>query len=273
MPQIPAITLNDGRQMPQFGLGVFRLPPAETTALVRAALEAGYPAVDTAAVYGNEAEVGEAVRSFPQPIFVTTKIWLPDFGTEKTPRALAAAMDRLKLDWLDLLLLHWPTTDKAKRTEAWRALIDLRDGERLRSIGVSNFTADQLRELIDETGVVPAVNQVELHPYFQQHDLRAFHAEHGIATTSWAPLGRGATEDPAIAEIARAHGKTPAQVIIRWHLQSGLIVIPKTANRDRLAENIAVFDFALTDDDMASLAKLDRGADGRTGPDPESFDG
>jgi 2,5-diketo-D-gluconate reductase A len=258
--------------MPQLGLGVFRLPPAETASLVRAALTIGYTAVDTAAVYRNEQEVGEAVRSVSEPIFVTTKIWVTDFGTDATPRAFAKAMDRLGLDWIDLLLLHWPTTDKAKRTEAWRALMDLRDGERLRSIGVSNFTVGQLSELIAETGVVPAVNQVELHPYYQQRELRAFHAEHAIATTSWAPLGRGAVEDAAIIEIGDKHGKTPAQVIIRWHLESGLIVIPKTANRNRLPENLDVFDFELDGDDMASFAKLDR-ADGRTGPDPETFDG
>lgn len=272
MPDIPAIMLNDGRRMPQLGLGVFRLPRAETASLVSAALAAGYTAVDTAAVYRNEQEVGEAVRSVSEPIFVTTKIWITEFGKKATPRAFEAAMDRLGLDWVDLLLLHWPTPDKVKRTEAWRALIDLHDGKRLRSIGVSNFTVDQLSELIGETAVVPAVNQVELHPYFQQRELRAFHARHAIATTSWAPLGRGAVEDAAIIRIAEKHGRTPAQVIIRWHLESGLIVIPKTANRDRLPENLDVFDFELDGNDMASFAELDR-ADGRTGPDPVTFDG
>ena len=267
MPEVPTILLNDGRHMPQLGLGVFRLDPGNTAALVKAALEVGYTAIDTAAAYENEEGVGEGVRSFERPVFVTTKIWVGDFGAEATPRAFEAAMDRLKLDWLDLLLLHWPTNDKEKRTEAWKALIALRDEHRLRSIGVSNFTVEQLRELIGEMGVVPAVNQIELHPRFQQRALRDFHADHGIATTSWAPLGRGAVEDPAVVEIGRKHGRTPAQVIIRWHLDNGLIVIPKTANPDRLKENIDVFDFALDAEDMDRIGALDR-PDGRTGPDP-----
>ncbi|MDO6415073.1 aldo/keto reductase [Sphingomonas sp. BIUV-7] len=268
MTDVPTQLLNDGRAIPQLGLGVFQTPPAETEAIVRAALAAGYRYVDTAKVYGNEEGVGAAVRDCPDWVFVTTKLWNPDQGHDSTLAAFDASMKRLGLDELDLYLIHWPVPRIDRFLDSWKAMIRLREERRVRSIGVSNFRIPDLQRLIDETGVVPAVNQVVLHPGFQQRELRRFHENHGIVTTSWSPLGRGeALADPVIGRIAAKHGKTPAQTIIRWHIDSGLNVIPKTANAGRLPENLDVFDFALDHEDLRTIEALDR-ADGRIGPDP-----
>ncbi len=269
MADQPRITLNDGAAMPQLGYGVFQVPPEETARLVTDAIHLGYEAVDTAAFYRNEAGVGLAVRSSDRPVYVTTKLWNGDQGHDRALRAFDASYAALGIDVIDLYLIHWPVPRQDLYSETWKALIRLREEGRVRSIGVSNFTMAHLETIIHDTGVVPAVNQVELHPNFQQVELRAFHDENGIVTTSWSPLGRGAAlDDPVIAQIARKHGRTPAQTIIRWHLDNGLVVIPKSSSRARQAENLDVFGFALDADDMHAIAALDR-PDGRIGPDPD----
>jgi len=266
----PSITLNDGRQMPQLGYGVFKVPPEDTERLVADAIDVGYRAVDTAAMYRNEAGVGRAVRASGEQVFVTTKLWNADQGYDRTLRAFDASYDALGLDALDLYLIHWPVPSQDLYVESWKALARLRDEGRVKTIGVSNFTMSQLERIIhDSGGVVPAVNQIELHPHFQQVELRAFHDENYIVTTSWSPLGRGgALSDPLIVEIARKHQKTPAQIIIRWHIDNGLAVIPKSSSRARQAENLDVFDFSLDAEDIHAIAGIDR-ADGRIGPDPD----
>lgn len=270
MTDQPTIKLNDGHSMPQLGQGVFLVPPEDARALVKTGIEVGYRAVDTAAFYKNESGVGEAVRSSGETIFVTTKLWNGEQGRDKTLAAFDRQFKALGLDWLDLYLIHWPVPPQDLYPETWQAFIELRDQGRVRSIGVSNFTVEQLQRIIDETGVVPATNQIELHPALQQNELVAFHEQHGIATTSWSPLGRGGLlDDPVIGSIAGRLGKTPAQVILRWHIERGLVVIPKASSRGRLAENFAIFDFALSEDDMAQIATLDR--NGRIGPHPDSM--
>lgn len=268
------IVLNDGNRMPQLGVGVWKVPADDTARAVGAAIAAGYRSVDTAAIYGNEAGVGAAIADSGIPradFFVTTKLWNSNHGHDAALRAFDDSMARLGLDQLDLYLIHWPVPGQDLFVDSWRALVRLREEGRVRSIGVSNFLAPHLERLIGETGVAPAVNQIELHPRFQQAELRAFHARHGIATESWSPLGRGtAFADPVVAGIAAKHGRTAAQVIIRWHLDLGLIVIPKSVTPAHIRENIAVFDFTLDDADRAAMARLDR-ADGRTGPDPLTF--
>jgi len=266
----PRIALNDGRQMPQLGYGVFKVPPEDTERLVADAIDVGYRAVDTAAMYRNEAGVGRAVRASGEQVFVTTKLWNADQGYDRTLRAFDASYDALGLDALDLYLIHWPVPSQDLYVESWKALVRLRDEGRVKTIGVSNFTMSQLERIIhDSGGVVPAVNQIELHPHFQQVELRAFHDENYIVTTSWSPLGRGgALSDPLIIEIARKHQKTPAQIIIRWHIDNGLAVIPKSSSRARQAENLDVFDFSLDAEDMHAIAGIDR-VDGRIGPDPD----
>jgi 2,5-diketo-D-gluconate reductase A len=272
MPDVPSQLLNDGRSIPQLGLGVFQTPPDETETIVRAALETGYRYVDTAKVYGNEEGVGAAVRDCPDWVFVTTKLWNPDQGYDAALAAFDASYKRLGLDEIDLYLIHWPVPRLDRFVESWKALIRLREEGRVRSIGVSNFRIEDLQRLIDETGVTPATNQIVLHPGFQQRELRAFHENHGIVTTSWAPLGQGgALSDPVIGRIAEKHGKTPAQTIIRWHIDSGLNVIPKTASPARLPENFDVFDFALDHEDLRTIEALDR-PDGRIGPDPATME-
>ena len=274
MPIVPTIDLNDGRPMPQLGFGVWQVPNHEARSIVTEAIAAGYRSIDTAAVYGNEEGVGETVRASSAPreeLFITTKLWNNNHGYDAALAAFDQSLARLKLDFVDLYLIHWPLPRGEAYLDAWRAQIRLREDGSVKSIGVSNFTIPHLRRLMDETGVVPALNQIELHPRFQQRELRAFHAEHGIATESWSPLGQGTLmTDETLAGIGRKYGKTPAQVILRWHLDNSLIAIPKSATPSRIRENIDVFDFTLAAEDMAVLEALDDKS-GRVGPNPDFF--
>ena len=269
------ILLNDGRHIPQLGLGTWQTEPDATAVAVRHALGAGYRSIDTAAIYRNEEGVGEAVRSGDVPreqVFVTTKLWNTDQGYDAARRAFDSSLERLGLDYVDLYLIHWPAPKQDRYVDSWRALIALRDEGRARSVGVSNFGAEHLKRIVDATGVIPVLNQVELHPSFQQNALRAVHAEYEIATESWSPLGQAkALDDPTLLELARKHGRSAAQVVIRWHLQEGLVVIPKSADPARMDENLAVFDFQLDPEDMERLRGMDR-SDGRLGPDPDTAD-
>ncbi|MFC0602511.1 aldo/keto reductase [Streptomyces palmae] len=270
---IPTVQLNNGIRIPQLGFGVFQVPDDQTTAAVAAALEAGYRSIDTAAIYGNEAGVGRALAASGLPreeLFVTTKLWNADQGYDATLRAFDASLDKLGLDHLDLYLIHWPTPARDLYLDSWRAIERLAAEGRIRAAGVSNFQPAHLKRLMDSSELVPAVNQVELHPGLQQAELRAFHAEHGIATEAWSPLAQGAVlDDAAITAIAARTGKSPAQVVLRWHLQLGNIVIPKSVTPARIRQNLDVFDFRLTDEDMAQIAATDREL--RTGPHPDQF--
>ncbi|MFI1653646.1 aldo/keto reductase [Streptomyces sp. NPDC020472] len=270
---VPTVTLNNGVEMPRLGFGVFQVPDDETTAAVTAALEAGYRSIDTAAIYGNETGVGRALAASGLPreeLFVTTKLWNADQGYDSTLRAFDAGLAKLGLDHVDLYLIHWPAPARDLYRDSWRALERLVEEGRIRAAGVSNFQPAHLRRLMEGTALTPAVNQVELHPGLQQTELRAFHAEHGIATEAWSPLAQGAVlGDPAVAAIAARYGKSPAQVVIRWHLQLGNVVIPKSVTPARIRENFDVLDFALTDEEMRAVAALDR--DLRTGPHPDEL--
>jgi 2,5-diketo-D-gluconate reductase A len=241
---------------------------------VRTALQAGYRHIDTAAVYGNERETGRAVAESGVPrdeLYLVTKLWNADQGYDSTLSAFDASMDRLGIDYLDLYLVHWPVPTLDKFVDTFKAFAHLRDQGRIRSIGVSNFEPEHLETLVDATGIVPAVNQVELHPRLPQTKLREVHARLGIATEAWGPLGQGSLlTDPKITTVAEGVGRTPAQVLVRWHIQLGNIVIPKSVNPKRIASNFDVFDFELSDDDMASISSLDDG--NRLGPDPRTFD-
>lgn len=271
----PLIALNDGNSIPQLGFGVWQVPDDVTASVVQEAIAAGYRSVDTAVVYENESGVGTALKNSPVPreqLFITTKIWNSQQGYDKTLRAFDKSLGRLGLDYLDLLLIHWPKPSQDLYADTWRALVELRRQGRVKSIGVSNFNIDHLRRIIDASGIVPAVNQVELHPRFQQRELREFHRQHNIATESWSPLGQGQLlESPAIKALAQKHGRSAAQIIVRWHLDSGLIVIPKSVTPARIRENFNVFDFQLDADDMQHIAALDS-ADGRIGPEPLTAD-
>ena len=263
----PRLTLASGIQMPQLGLGVWQTPAGETAAVVTAALEAGYLAVDTAAIYENEEGVGEALAG-RDDIFLTTKVWNRDQGFDETLRAFDASAGKLRRETIDLYLIHWPAPRLDRFVESWKALIRLKQEGRVRAIGVSNFDPVHLERIIDDTGELPDINQIELHPRFQQLERRAFHEQNRIATESWSPLGQGTLlADPVLAAIAARLGKTVAQVILRWHIDSGLVVIPKSVRADRLRENIDIFDFALSQEDMHDIALLDD-ADGRIGPEP-----
>ena len=273
-PPTPTVPLSDGHAIPQVGFGTWQISDEEAPEIVGHAIRAGCRHVDTAAAYGNEGGVGRAVREAGVPreeIFVTTKLWNDAHGRDATVAAFEASLDRLGLDHVDLYLIHWPVPMADLYVESWRAMIALREGGRARSIGVSNFEPEHLRRLVDETGVVPAVNQIELHPRFQQRGVRAVHGALGIAVESWSPLGRGgALDDPALGAIAAKHGRTPAQVVLRWHVEQGLVVIPRSRNPSRIEENLDVLGFALDAEDMAAIAAMDD-AQGRIGPVPTEF--
>jgi 2,5-diketo-D-gluconate reductase A len=263
----PTVALNDGGTMPQFGLGVFQTPPDDMERIVRMAVAEGYRLVDTASMYRNEEGVGRALLG-RSDVFVTTKLGNSDHGLDEALRAFDASIRRLRRDKLDLYLIHWPRPRFNRYVESWKALVRLKKEGRVRSVGVSNFNRDHIERIIAETGVAPAVNQIELHPRFQQKALRAFHDRHGIKTESWSPLGRGGLLGEAtIVAIAAKHRKTAAQVVVRWHLDSGLIAIPKTVRLERLTENIGALDFKLDNDDIRRIEALDS-PEGRIGPDP-----
>jgi diketogulonate reductase-like aldo/keto reductase len=270
---IPAVALRGGSDIPQLGLGTFQVPPEETVEVVLRALQAGYRHVDTAAAYGNEAQVGQGIRASGldrDEVFVTTKCWNNDHGRDRARDAFKRSLDRLEFEYVDLYLIHWPVPGRDRYLETWETLVELRDEGLVRAIGVSNFQAPHLARIIDATGETPAVNQIELHPYLQQAGLRREHADRGIVTEAWSPIAKGhVLRDPVITRIADEHGRTPAQVAIRWHLQTGNVVFPKSANPARIVENIDVFDFRLSQRDLAAIAELDRGE--RTGPDPDHF--
>jgi len=271
--QIPEITLNDGNRIPQLGFGVFQVPPDETEEVTLRAFEVGYRHVDTAAAYRNEAGVGQAVHASGLDrgeVFITTKCFNDTHGYDRATRALKDSLERLELDHVDLYLIHWPVPAHDLYVETWRAFIDAREAGLVRSIGVSNFQPAQLERIIDETGVTPAVNQIELHPRFQQRGLRHEHSELGIVTEAWSPLAQGEVlDDPTLNEIAEAHGKTAGQVALRWHVQIGNVVFPKSVTPERIAENFELFDFHLSDAEMEAIDALDAGE--RIGPDPDTF--
>lgn len=254
-------------------MGVWQTPAEDTERAVGTALSAGYRHVDTAAAYRNEAEVGRALAASGVPrndVYLVTKLWNSDHGYDKTLRAFDASLDRLGVEYLDLYLIHWPMPATNAYVDTFKAFAHLRDQGRVRSIGVSNFAPEHLRTLIDATGIVPAVNQIELHPRLTQRELRELHASLGIATEAWSPLGQGSLlEEPTVTKVAEAHARTPAQVLIRWHVQLGNIVIPKSVNPERIVSNFDVFDFELSEQDMSSIASLDDGT--RLGPDPRTF--
>ena len=272
----PFLTLHDGHRIPQFGLGVWQVDDDEAERVVGEAIEVGYRHIDTARVYKNETGVGKAIAASRVPrdeLFITTKLWNSDQGRDTVRAAAEASLERLGLEKVDLYLIHWPSPKHGKHVESWQAMIEVREAGLATSIGVSNFMQTHLDDLAAATDVVPVVNQIELHPAFQQRDLRAFHAERGILTESWSPLGSGKYDLaglPGLAAIAERHGKTVQQIAIRWHLQEGLIVFPKTVRRERMLENAAVFDFELTADEMATIAAADR--DQRVGAHPLNTD-
>jgi 2,5-diketo-D-gluconate reductase A len=274
MAAAPSVTLNDGNPIPAVGFGVYKIPPADTEQAVGTALHTGYRHIDTAAMYGNERETGRAAAESGVPrdeLYLVTKLWNADQGYDTTLAAFDASVERLGIDYLDLYLVHWPMPQANKFVDTFKAFAHLRDQGRIRSIGVSNFEPEHLDVLIDATGIVPAVNQVELHPRLPQTELREVHAQLGIATGAWSPLGRGTLlTHPTITGVAERCGRTPAQVVIRWHIQLGNIVIPKSVNPKRIASNFDVFDFELSSNEMASISSLDDG--NRLGPNPRSFD-
>ncbi|MCW0209384.1 aldo/keto reductase [Achromobacter veterisilvae] len=273
MAKVPAVKLNDGGRIPQLGLGVWQVPDEQAASSVKEALAAGYRSVDTAAIYGNEAGVGAGLRGSGvarKDLFITTKLWNDRHGYDEAHKAMDESLGKLGLAYVDLYLIHWPVAGGETFLDAWRAMIEMKEDGRARSIGVSNFTQANLERLIDASGVTPAVNQIELHPGFSQRGLRAFHARHGIATESWSPLAQGGVaKEKAIVDLARKYGKSPAQVTLRWHLQNDLIVIPKSVTPARIRENIDVFDFELSAADMAAIDGIPDGK--RLGPDPETF--
>jgi len=274
MTAVPTVQLNSGVSIPQLGFGVFQIKPAETVEAVRNALRVGYRHIDTAQMYGNEKEVGQALAESdlePADVFVTSKLNNNQLGYDDALTAFGKTLDDLGLERIDLFLIHWPLPTVRNFMETWKAFETIYAEGRARSIGVSNFQPHHLRRIHEEGTVPPAVNQIEVHPYLTQEALRAFDAEHGIATEAWSPIAQGKVlDDPTITTIAEAHGKTPAQVVLRWHIQHGSIVFPKSVSPERMKENFEIFDFELPESDMASISSLNR--DERTGPDPDTFD-
>jgi 2,5-diketo-D-gluconate reductase A len=270
---IPDLEFIDGHRIPQLGFGVFQVPPEDTAEVVGRALRTGYRSIDTAAAYENEAGVAQALRDSDLDrgeVFITTKLWNNDQGQDSARRAFEQSLERLGLDYIDLYLIHWPAPDKGKYVETWKAFTELKSEGRARSIGVSNFLPDHLERIIDATGEVPALNQIELHPRLQQADLRRVHERHGILTEAWSPLGQGEIlDDPKLAEIASAHDRTVAQIVLRWHIQLGNVVIPKSVTPERIEENFRILDFELSGDEMKAVGTLDAGE--RMGPDPHTF--
>jgi 2,5-diketo-D-gluconate reductase A len=270
---IPDLALHDGIDIPQLGFGVFQVPPEDTQEVVEQALDAGYRHIDTAGAYRNEKGVGAAVAASGlarEDLFVTTKLWNSEQGFETTLTAFDASLGRLGFDYVDLYLIHWPVPSEDRFVDTWRAFERIHQEGRARTIGVSNFRVEDLERLEAETETRPTVNQIELHPRLQQAELRAWHADHGIATEAWSPLAQGELlDDRTIVAIAERHGKTPAQTILRWHLQLGNVVIPKSVTPERIRENLELFDFELSDAEMAEFERLDRGE--RIGPDPGTF--
>jgi 2,5-diketo-D-gluconate reductase A len=270
---IPAVALHDGVEIPQLGFGVFQVPPEDTQETVEEALAAGYRHIDTAGAYRNEAGVGAAIAAAEltrADVFVTTKLWNSEQGYDSTLRAFEQSLARLGMDRVDLYLIHWPVPSEDRYLDTWRAFERLNEEGMVRSIGVSNFRVEDLERLKEEADHLPTVNQIELHPRLQQAELRAWHADHGVVTEAWSPLAQGELlDDETVATIAAHHQRTPAQTILRWHLQLGNVVIPKSVTPERIRENIELFDFELSEDEMAALARLDAGA--RIGPDPTTF--
>jgi 2,5-diketo-D-gluconate reductase A len=270
---VPTVTLHDGVEIPQLGFGVFQVPPEKTQEVVEEALETGYRHIDTAGAYRNERGVGAAIAASDIPreeIFVTTKLWNSAQGYETTLGAFEKSVGRLGLDWVDLYLIHWPVPTEGRALDTWRAFERIHEEGRSRTIGVSNFRVEDLEQLEQESQVLPTVNQIELHPHFPQAELRAWHLEHRIATEAWSPLAQGELlANETIAAVAARHDRTPAQAILRWHLQLDNVVIPKSGTPKRIRENFELFDFELTDDDMTEIAALDVGQ--RIGPDPATF--
>jgi 2,5-diketo-D-gluconate reductase A len=271
--QVPRLSLGRNAEIPQLGFGVFQIPPDQTEEVVVNALSAGYRHLDTAAAYRNEAAVGQALRASGLgrgEVFITTKCFNDDHGKDKAKVACKRSLERLELEHIDLYLIHWPVPAHDLYVETWEAFIELQSEGLVRAIGVSNFQPAHIERIIGETGVTPAINQIELHPHFQQAGLRHEHEQLGILTEAWSPLGQGLElEDPAIVQIAEMHSKTPAQTIIRWHLQLGNVVIPKSVTPQRIEENFDVFDFELADSQMELIRALDAGT--RIGPDPDTF--
>ncbi|MFC4494833.1 aldo/keto reductase [Streptomyces ovatisporus] len=274
MSTVPAVTLNNGLSMPQLGFGVYQVPEDDTQDVVSAALEYGYRSIDTASLYRNEEGTGRAIAASGIPreeLFVTTKLWNTDQGYDAARHAFEVSLAKLGLEYVDLYLIHWPLPARDLYVETWKALEKIYELGRAKAVGVSNFHAAHLRRLMAETGVVPAVNQIELHPKLQQEQLRTFHADHGIASEAWSPLGRnnGVLDDGVVTGIAGKHGRTPAQIVLRWHLQLGNVVIPKSVTPARMRENLDVFDFELDEEDLAAIGGMETGE--RVGPDPETF--
>ncbi len=271
---VPTVKLNDGNHIPQLGYGVWQVGNDEAVAAVSEALKAGYRHIDTAAIYGNEEGVGKAVKSSGierGDIYLTTKLWNGEQGYESTLKAFDASLKKLGTDYVDLYLIHWPMPSKDLFMETWRAFLKLKEEGRAKSIGVSNFRTADLERIITESGVTPVLNQIELHPQFQQDELRLFHSKHDIATEAWSPLGQGKIlEDATLKAIAEKHGKSVAQIILRWHIETGNIVIPKSVTPARIKENFDIFDFRLNGTDHDAITKLDK-ADGRIGPNPSTF--
>ena len=273
---VPNVKFNDGRTIPQLGYGVWQVEDEVAEKVVGTALETGYRHIDTAAIYGNEAGVGRAIANSDvarEDIFLTTKLWNSDQGYESAFEAFEASLEKLGTDYVDLYLIHWAKPQQSLYLDSWRALIELQKQGKVRSIGVSNFPEEQLREIIEETGVVPVIHQIELHPYFSQEALRAVHAEYGIVTEAWSPLGNGSDllQNPVLAEIAERHGATPAQVVLAWHLAKGTVAIPKSVTPSRIEENLASVNVKLTAEDIAAVDALSS-PEGRIGADPANID-